>query len=617
MDNNTILPKEPVNNNPGFVTKVVEMPILDSDLRRQIGGRESSGGNGNGNGFFKENKYYFLAIVLGVAIISILSYLAFKKPATVVQKEANVDISVNVPETVASGGEAVYKITIKNNDSQKLIKAELELVYPDGFSYISSVPNSENISGTKFKVPDLVSSQNATVIVKTKASGNVNDEKKLGIKLHYSYANFTSEFIKEQSSVVRLVASDVLIELSGPESANNAEIIVYTAKYQNNSDGDVKNARVKIIYPAGFVFATADPVPSVGSDTWSIGTLAKGGSGQIQIQGSFSSVNPGESKTATAEFIVLDNNGQAQTQNSSTFVTNISSSPLLVSQELEPASVNGVVNPGDNLIFRIRYQNNAGTAATGVNIVVTLDSRVINLSSLRAEGGQVSNNTILWNASSVANLESLSPNEAGQLSFSLQLNNPAVKDSAKNLTVISNIKIKSNEYDAYFSGNTLNLKVSSPSSIKGNLSFVSGQLPPQVGRQSVYKIKLSLNNSTNDYSDGVVTAFIPLGPNSLVPGSYTPSESANTSFDASTGKLVWNVGALLANTGRFAQARILEFQVKLNPSSSQINQSPILVKSINFSAKDAFANESISASADDLTTGDVEGVGFGNGTVQK
>ncbi|MEK7161560.1 MAG: hypothetical protein AAB729_02615 [Patescibacteria group bacterium] len=614
MDNQTSTIK-PVDNNPGFVTKVVETPILDSDLRRQIGG------NGAGGippkSFFKENKFYFLAIVLGVAIISILSYLAFKKPAVVAPKEANVDISVDVPETVASGGEAVYKITIKNNDSQKLTKAELELVYPDGFTYINSVPNAENISGTKFKVPDLVSGQNATVMVKAKASGNVNDEKRLDLKLHYSYANFTSEFVKDHISIVRLVASDVLVELSGPQTANNAEIIVYTAKYQNNSDQDVKNARIKITYPAGFAFAEANPAAGIGTDTWNIGTLAKGASGQIQIQGSFTSVNPGEAKTATAEFIVLDSNGQAQTQNSSTFTTTISTSPLLVSQELEPAAPSGVVKPGANLVYRIRYQNNASTAATGVNIVVTLDSRVINLSSLRAEGGQVNNNTILWNASTIPNLESLAPNESGQLSFSLQLNNPAVKDSAKNLTVISNIKIKSNEYGAYFSGNALTLKVSSPSAIKANLSFVSGQLPPQVGRQSVYKIKLSLNNSTNDYADGVVTAFIPLGANALVPGSYTPSESANASYDSSTGKLVWDVGTLPANTGRFAQAKILEFQVKLNPSASQVNQSPTLVKSINFAAKDSFTGENISVSADDLTTNDVEGVGFGNGTVGK
>ena len=64
-------------------------------------------------------------------------------------------------------------------------------------------------------------------------------------------------------------------------------------------------------------------------------------------------------------------------------------------------------------------------------------------------------------------------------------------------------------------------------------------------------------------------------------------------------------------------AKILEFQVKLNPSASQVNQSPTLVKSINFAAKDSFTGENISVSADDLTTNDVEGVGFGNGTVGK
>jgi len=605
------------NSSPEFVTKVVETPILDSDLRRQISTSGTGGHNSGFKGFYQANKIYFWAIFLGLAIISVLTYLAMRSPATVAPKEANVDINVDVPETAPSGGEAVYKITVKNNDNQTLTNAELELVYPEGFSYLSSVPNAENISGTKFKVPDLVSGQNATIIVKVKASGNVNDEKKLGIKLHYSYSNFTSEFIKEQTSVVRLVASDVLVELSGPGTANNAEIIAYTAKYQNNSDSDVKNARIKLTFPAGFVFASAVPTPDIGTDTWNIGTLAKGGAGQIQIQGSFSAVNVGESKTATADFVVLDGNGQAQIQNSSVFTTQIYSSPLLVTQELEPAATNGVVKPGDNLVYRVRYQNNASTAATGINIVVTLDSRVINLSSLRAEGGQINNNTILWNASTIPNLESLAPNESGQLSFSLQLNNPAVKDSAKNLTVISNIKIKSNEYGAYFAGNPLTLKVSSPSSVKTVLSFVSGQLPPQVGRQSVYKIKVSLNNSTNDYTDGIVSLFIPLGPNSLVAGSYTPSESANAAFDSSTGKLVWDVGILPANTGRFTNARILEFQVKFSPSASQVNQSPVLVKSINFSAKDSFTGEEITASTGDITTNDVEGEGFGNGIVQK
>ena len=270
-----------------------------------------------------------------------------------------------------------------------------------------------------------------------------------------------------------------------------------------------------------------------------------------------------------------------------------------------------------DLTFRIRYQNNGSTVASGVNIAVTLDSRVVDLGSLRAEGGQINNNTITWNASSVQNLENLAPNESGQLSFSLQINNPAVKDSSKNLTLVSNIKIKSSEANDFYPGNTLSLKVSSPSKIESDLSFVSGQLPPKVGLSSVYKVKLALSNSTNDYSNGVLSAFLPLGPGAFVSGSVSPAEASNVQFDSSTGKLTWNVGSLPANTGRFAQPKTLEFQIKLSPSAAQANQAPVLVKTIGFTAQDVFTGQDISISGDNISTNDLSGSGYGNGTVQK
>ncbi len=616
MENNQLPGQQPNSAAGEFVKKPVEMPILDSGLRQQIRGAASSGGSGGFKDFYRANKLYFYAFFIGAALIAVLSYLAFKKPAATAPKEANVDISVDVPQTAASGGEAVYKINLKNNDSQKLVSGELELVYPEGIVYLNSVPQAENLSGSKFAVPDLASGQNASVIVKTRVNGNVNDEKRLGVKFHYRFGNFNSEFIKEQYASIRLVAADVLVELQGPDNVNNAQIAVYTVRYQNNSDEDVKNARIKMNYPEGFVYASASPAPDVGNDTWNLGTLAKSGSGQIQIQGSFSAANPGESKTAAADFVVLDAGGQAQVQNSSSFTTAINSSPLLAEQSLEPGRDNNVIKPGENLNFKIRYQNNSSVAATGVNIMVTLDSRAVNWSAIRAEGGQVNNNTILWNASLVSNLESLAPNESGQLGFSLQINNPAVKDSSKNLTLVSSIKIRSNETQTYFPGNTLSLKVSSPSSISTDLNFVSGQLPPQVGKSSIYKVKLSLINATNDYSDGMLTAFLPISGGALVSGSVSVAEAANVQFDSSTGKLSWNVGSVPANTGRFSRPRSLEFQIKLNPSASQAYSLPVLARQINFSAKDVFTGQDINILADNITTNDLTGSGYGNGTVQ-
>ncbi len=618
MDQNQ-LPDQP------FVKKQIETPILDSQLRQQISANASAPmlaeSGGGFKAFYRSNKIYFWAIFVGILIIGVLTYFALRKSPVVAPKEANVSITVDVPQQVPSGGQAVYKITLQNNDSQKLVSLQMELTYPDGMTYLDSGPSSfkpDNLSGTLFPVPDLISGQNVAVFIKTKATGNVNDQKTLNIKLHYKYANFNSEFIKQQTAVITLVASDVLIELDGPTTTNNAQLVVYDLKYQNNSDNDIQNARIKLNYPDGFHFSQGTPNPDLGSDTWNIGTLAKGGSGEIQIQGNFSSVTPGESKTATADFLILGQNGQYFVQNSSIpFTTTISSLPLLVSQQLQPENTLGVINPGDNLTLSVHFQNNGTTVANGINITVTLDSKVVDLTSLRAQGGQINNNSIIWNASGVPQLQSLNPGDSGEVTFSLKINNPAVKDASKNLTLVSSMKIQSNEYQSAFPGNQLSLKVSSPVSLNTSLTYVSGQLPPQVGKSTVYKVKLSLTNSSNDFSSGLLTAFIPLASGGFVTSSVTPKEAANVQFDPATNKLTWSVGSLPANTGRFTQARVLEFQIMLNPSSSQAHTAPTLVKDISFGAKDNFTGQEVTASARDITTGDLESQGgFGGGQVQ-
>ncbi len=608
------------NNEPGFTKKQIDQPILNSELRDQLSQEEPAAEKVSAgfslSQFYKANKFYAWAIVVGLAIIAILSFFAFRKQPQPKPTEANVKVSIDAPQTIASGGDVVYRIKVENNDSQKLVNTQLELVYPDGVSYISSVPKAENLSGSLFSLKDLIPGQNVVIIVKAKATGQINDSKKLAAKLTYSLSNFNSTFAKQEEYTIRLVASDVLLELSGPTQTNNSQLIIYNLKYQNNSSDDIKNARIKVSYPEGFSYASAEPQPDQDNNTWNISSLAKGGEGNIQIQGSFKSASPGESKTATAQFLVLGQTGEYFTQSMSSFTTAISSLPLLVTQELDNNNTSGVVNPGDSLTFKVKYQNNTATAATGVNILATIDSKAVDLSSIQADGGQVNNNTILWNASSVSKLESLLPNESGELSFTLQLKNPATRDSSKNLAVVSSIKIKSNEFDTYFPGNELSLKVSSPLSIADGVIFSSGSLPPQVGKPTQYKVVISLTNSTNDYSDGVLTAFIPLGAGGFVDKSFNMAESSKAEYDFSTGKLTWNFGSLAAHTGKFSQSRALEFSVRLNPSLPQVGQSPALVKDIKLSAKDVFTKQTVEQSADNLSTSDLPGdQGYSQGQV--
>ena len=558
--------------------------------------------------FYTSNKYYVWAILIGLAVIGALAFFAFR-PRTVSPTAAKVDFSIDGPETAASGGEAVYKIKIENKDSSTLTNMEVEAIYPSGASYLSSQPAADTLSGTVFSIPDLISGQNAVVIIKVRLQGNVNDEKKFLARLHYRYRSFNSDFTAETESTTRLVASDVALELTGPSTTNNAQLVEYSLDYKNNSDADIENARIQIKYPSGFVYADSVPKPDLGKDIWNIGRLAKDAGGTITFQGNFKDSQPGEQKPFVASLLVLDENGSYFTQGTGEFTTTISSLPLVVSQELSTQFKDGIAKPGDTLQYTVKYQNNGTVVAQGVNIVISLDSKALDFSTIKAQGAEVNNDTISWNASAMPNLETLNPSESGTVTFSVGVRNPAVKDSSTNVTVTTRVKIKSNEYQTFLPGNDLVTKISSPSSLSGGVDYVSGSLPPAVGKITTYRITLSLKNATNDYSDGILTAFLPLSANAFDASSVLVSEARAVTYDSATGKLTWKVGKLDAHSGGFKPIRKLSFNVQINPSSDQVNQEVLLLKTIVFSGTDSFTGQKISLKAEDISTGDIPNAG--------
>jgi hypothetical protein len=592
-------------DNSDFRPKAVEQPILDSGIRQRL--EPAATQTDLPTGFYQANKVYIWAATFGLLVIGGLAYLAFRPSPPAVVSEANVEIAVDAPQAVASGGDLVYKININNHDTEKLVGMELELVYPSGVTYLSSSPKALNLSGNVFKVPDLVAGQGASLFVKTRAVGSVNEEKRLGLKLKYRLNNFNSDFVKTAEFTSRLLNANVQLQIEGPQQISTNQPAIYTVKYKNSSNEEIKNARLSFVLPEGFVPASANPPADLGQNTWNISSLASQSEGSVSLTGNFKSANAGESKTLRVEFLVLGDSGEYFVQASSEYSTGIALQPLSAILSLESSESGDIVKPGEFLRYKLRFQNNTEIPASGVNLLVTLDSKALDWSSVQAEGGQASNNTILWNASGVPALETLSPAQSGEVYFVVRVNNPATKDSAKNLTVVSNAKIKSNEYQNYLPGNEMTVKVSSPGQLTASVEYASGSLPPQVGKTTNFKIRLSLTNASNDMTDGLLTAFIPLGSNGFVSGSVKGQPDGSVQFDPSSGKLTWQVGVLPAHSGRFASPKALEFEVKLQASSAQVNDSPKLLTGLKFTAKDSFTAQSIEWTAEDIRTSDMSG----------
>lgn len=569
----------------------------------------------NFKNFYIANKWYFWAIFLGIIIIAVLAYFALKPRNNAPAQEANVAVSIDAPPGIASGSDLVYKIKIENNDRANLVNLQLELVYPSGVTYSSSVPSASNNAGTLFSVPDLASSQNAVVIVKTTATGNINEDKQLLVRLHYRYSNFNSEFIKEANNTVRILAANIDLQLTGPDTTNNSQLVIYQVNYKNSSDKAVNNARIQLNYPDGFVFGDSTPKPNLSQNIWNVDNLAPGADGTISFQGNFGKAIPPTTQTFTVDFLVQDASGQFYPQATNKFITNVTSLPLLINQALENGNAQSVVSPGDRLSFVVTYKNNSQVAARGVNVVVTLDPKGLDIGSIETDTGEVNSNTITWDATSVPAFETLNPNGNGQFRYSVKVSDPVTTTSAKNVQIKSSIKIKSDEYTTSLPGNDITLKVATQATMDASLVSTGGPLPPKVGNSTTYQVTLTLRNATNDINDTLVTGFIPGSTTDFNVKSVNAKELANVSFDSSTKKLTWKVGLLPAHTGDSAPARKLTFIVTVTPISSQIGREVVIFKDIAFAGKDVFTGQDVSLDTNDITTQSIENNGFVNGRV--
>lgn len=563
--------------------------------------------------FFRSNKWYILASVLGLLIIAVLAFFAFRKQTPEPTKKANIALEIIAPDTAPTGGEVIYKIQITNNDSADLVGMNLELVYDDGVTYVSSTPPADNAPlGSRFPVPDLGTGQNAVLMIKTMASGNVNEQKRLTAKLRYKFSNFNSEFTEETTQTLRLVAADIILDVTGPEKITTVVPAKYDIFYRNDSEKSISNARIQVTYPSEFKFDSSEPSPSLGKNIWNISNLGKNESGKISFTGNFDGARTGQAVIFKIEFLAQDDAGGFFTQSSTTYMTNIDSQPLSVEQKLlnQGQSQNNVVNPGESLQYELKFQNNTNVVATGLSVVAQVDSKAVDSSSIRADGGLVEANTITWNASSVPKLEKLNPGESGTIQFSVQVKDPAVKDSSKNLTVVTSAKIKSNENRDFLQGNNITIKIASPASIQRSMTTVSGAIPPKVGQDTTVQVSVAIRNSSNDLREGVMVGYIPLGVN-FDKSSVVSTENAAVKYDSATGKITWTVGKLAAHSGSSVPLRTLKFNVSFKPTANQVGQQVTLFKTISFSAKDDFTEQAISLKSQDISTDDLPGEGQG------
>ena len=514
------------------------------------------------------------------------------------------DAIVNIigSDRLVAGEEVSFEVMFKNNSKSILRDAEVVLEWPE-YSVLSGEGQGSALI-TRSELGMIVPFQEKSVSFKGRIYGAVGDETKIKAVFRYIPENFNSPFEGSKEFDVTVVASPLALNINVPPKIAADKEVDIKLEYQNQSEANFPNSRIKIAYPSGFKFISADPAPMSDNNIWDLGSIDGRGSGVISIKGSFAGAQ-GEVKSLRAEIGSLQNEEKFISYASIESAVAIASSALMVFQTAN-GSRDFAANPGTVLKYNIKYKNTSDFQIPNGVILVQIDPALIDIKSLNISWGSFDGRTssIIWNEVGVTDLAILDPKEEGEVSFSVKLNSVFLPKSFsdKNLKVVSIAKITSSSAPEGLKGlpigneDTLEVKINTQFSFterayfSGGLIENSGPLPPRVGEKTTYTVFWQLTNTTNDVEGVEVTAVVP--PNIEWTGVIYPQD-AEISYDKNSGVIKWNAGKVIAGTGILVPAKRVDFQLAFTPGLYHVGQMFNLMSGASLKGKDGFTGMDI------------------------
>jgi len=550
----------------------------------------------------------FFVIALGISVYLILS-------GTNVVSSDNVAIDVLGPITLEGGDELELQMTIKNNNNVPLEAVALLVEYPIGARFVAD--STEEELRYRESLPDIAVGKSEKRTVKTLLFGEEGDEKEVNIILEYRVPGSNAIFSKNTTYTVVTSSAPISISIDSLEEVNAGQEFAVTLEVRSNATEVIENVIVNAEYPFGFDFKDASPSPDVGEHIWQIGDLPPESVRTITIHGTLTAEDKEE---RVIRFVagVSDprdprSMGTPLLSGNAVFVV---TKPFIdIDVALDGVHTDTVsIDNGAQVRADISWTNNLDTRITNGKVTVYIRGDVFNTQSVQTLKGFFDSNTssIVWDGQTTDGLSSISAGANGVVSFSFS----PIRITEDTLALFEDEEIV---LDVVFSGvrtdgrtqqqvvveSARRIRVKSFLSFEGKTLFNgsafinSGPLPPKPNTETTYTIIWEAGNMQNDVTNARIETLLPSYVRYV--GQTSPTNE-NVRFDSSTGKVVWDIGALRRGSGIVSAPRTVSFQVGITPSTSQVGSSPILVGRSTFSARDAFTKDTLQATLQALTT---------------
>lgn len=539
---------------------------------------------------------FFIIVGLAIGVYSFFFRNTFSKE--------NIIVQIDAPKNASNGQEITWVVRVKNNSNIGIENVKLNFLYPIGtYDKEGSLKKREEVKIENLPAQKEISRSFSGIIF-----GKKSEKKEAKASLNYRPSHLSTEFQNEGSSLTLITDSLISFNVKFPDSKidKNKEFSIVIS-WQSNFSLPIENVQLRAYFPDGFTRTSSLNQEEIGilppqeKDSskqskliFDIGTLNEGEGSKIEIKGKLTGeINDekmfkfeiGKFDEIAYEFIPLD---------SKEFSIKIISSNISVFRK-----VNGQENyspaPGDKLNYIVSFKNLGEEIYRDLILTVELEGNLLDFSSLKANGGKVEGNKVVFTADNIPSLLYLGPYEEGDVGFSINLKSGQFYQNSfiREIITINNVKkefqTKIGSQTSFYQYVYYHL----PEELKGKI-LTGGKFPLEKDKETTLVVYWQIKNKGNNLSETKITGT--LGKNVSWIGQVYPVGS-NFTYEKETKKITLNIGSISYNYSKF-----FAFKVKIKPQ----NLPEDIITGVKFSGKDAWTGQSFEILSPNLNTDSVD-----------
>lgn len=292
-------PEQPVSNKSGNVKPERAKPDAAKDemQKKLLEIYENTDGTMPDMKNFTKIKRSRLIGAFSTLLLSAIFLLSATLASVFVMKPDNsfsandITLDITGESEVAFGEETAYLIEYKNTGRAALVKAELQIKYPEGFVFKESSLPAKADGNDVWELGTVEPGAGGSIIVKGLVYGGNGESQSFRVFLNYTPGNFNSEFQKVETLAVKVTRPLLNLSFIGPDEA----AVGANAEFQIGLDSTSTFSNllmVKIEPSANFSKKDSTPVADDNEPRrWTLAGLS--GRKDIVVRGSFAKETEG------------------------------------------------------------------------------------------------------------------------------------------------------------------------------------------------------------------------------------------------------------------------------------------------------------------------------------